>query len=182
MAGRIDKALKQQLVAAGRWAAFQDRRDELKVQGYDPDDARLIALGEINTEHVDVSDNLAPATTGDALPVAPAALAGKAASEPEIARWVARNIDNADASPDDCPDPFAWTLLRLCRDNPGYVHVFIKDIWTKLMVSETRRQDTARPDGEIDGTPTIELIARIQAMSDAAKAGSKCKHCGQDPT
>ena len=69
----------------------------------------------------------------------PPALAGKAADEPEIARWVARNIDNAAASPEDCPDAFAWTLPRVCRESPAFALMFVKDVWTKLLISEVRK-------------------------------------------
>lgn len=48
------------------------------------------------------------------LPVAPAELAYKSATENEVVRWVARNIDNSTPDPSECPDPFAWTLLRQC--------------------------------------------------------------------
>jgi len=163
MAGKIDETVKRRLQAAGQWKAFLERRDELKAEGHSPDDARMTALGELLPKCDD--DN----TLGGALPVAPAALAGRTANEPEVARWVARNIDNPDASSQDCPDPFAWTLLRMCRDNPAFALMFVKDIWTKLLVSEAKREDTGASVGEIDGTPTLKLIERIRAIS------KKCK-------
>ena len=73
------------------------------------------------------------------MPLAPAALAGKTATETEVARWVARNIDNPAASVEDCPDAFAWTLLRMCRESPAFALMFVKDIWTKLLVSQARQ-------------------------------------------
>jgi hypothetical protein len=168
MAGRIDRFLKERLQAAGRWQAFQERRDELKEQGYSPDDARMAALAEVMPQCDDADSGPAGRAGGDALPLAPAALAGRTACEPEIARWVARNIDNPSPDPAECPDPFAWTLLRMCRDNPAFALMFVKDIWTKLLVSQARQDDGGKGEGEMDGTPTLKLIERIREMRDKA--------------
>ena len=174
MAGRIDKATKARLEAAGQWQAFQVRRDELKAQGYTPDDARTMAMAEVMVECSVEDDGLPGEHRGDALPVAPEALAGKTAGEPEVARWVARNIDNPDARPADCPDPFAWTLLRMCRESPAFTLMFVKDIWVKLLMSEAKRDDGGKTDdGEMDGQHVIDLIERIRAI------GEECKgHAG----
>ena len=171
MAGRIDNVLKEQLKAAGQWQAFQQRRDELKAQGYTPDDARTMALAEVMPTDDGGGDMQAERPGCAALPLAPAALAGKAASEPEVARWVARNIDNPAADPADCPDSFAWTLLRMCRESPAFALMFVKDIWTKLLVSQARQGDDADRAGEMDGTPTLAMIERIREMRDRAEAG-----------
>lgn len=174
MAGRIDKMLKARLQAAGQWQAFQDRRDELKAQGYSPDDARTAALAEVMPKCDDGGDLPADQPGGHTLPLAPSALAGKTAAEPEVVRWVVRNIDNPAASPGDCPDPFAWTLLRLCRENPAFQMMFIKDIWTKVLMAQVKTGDDGGADGEIDGTPTLKLIERIREIRDRAEAGRAC--------
>lgn len=106
----------------------------------------------------------------DSLTVAPAVLAGKTATETEVARWVARNIDNPAASPKDCPDSFAWTLLRMCREDPAFALMFVKDIWTKLLASQARQGEEATG-GKIDGTPTLELIQRIRLVRDGGNSG-----------
>jgi hypothetical protein len=167
---------KERLQAAGQWQAFQERRDELKAQGDSPDDARTMALVEVMANGDDSGNGDRPAEKlgGDALPLAPAALAGKAATEPEIARWVSRNIDNPNPDPAECPDSFAWTLLRMCRENPAFAMMFVKDIWTKLLVSQAKQEDTGRPTGEIDGTPTLKLIERIRAIREKASSASAC--------
>lgn len=184
MAGRIDKALKDELVAAGQWEAFQRLRDELKRQGYNAEDARVAALAEI--EHLDDGDPAGPDPDDrrDPLPVAPPGLAGRQTVEPEVARWVARNIDNADASPEDCPDPFAWTLLRMCRANSAFSLMFVKDIWTKLLATEAKRQDRSRTDGDYDGKPTVELIDQLlkfgeEAERERLESLPRCPHCGE---
>lgn len=169
MAGRIDDVLKEKLKAAGQWQAFQQRRDELKAQGYTPEDARTMALAEVMPKCDDGGDE-PEQPSGEALPIAPAALVGKAAFEPEVARWVARNIDNPKADPGDCPDPFAWTLLRMCRESPSFALTFVRDIWTKLLVSQVRQGDEDTG-GRIDGTPTPEFIERIREIRDRAESG-----------
>ena len=93
----------------------------------------------------------------------PVALAGKAAPEAEVVRWVARNIDNPEASAKDCPDPFAWTLLRQCRDNPVFVAFFIEKLWCKLIPSRGQ-QEGESGGAELDGKPTLELIERLQTI------------------
>ena len=187
MAGRIDKAVKQQLVDEGLWKKFLNIREGLKRKGYDPHSAKEIALGEVmqgaeNADEieeaegpVDVQAAITQKKTArkkkpkhKELTVAPDLMANKAASEPEIARWVARNIDNPNPDPAECPDPFAWTMLRMCRESPGFATFFIKDVWVKLLQSEARKNEV--PAGEeYDGKPTVELIERIQAMRRAAE-------------
>lgn len=105
------------------------------------------------------------------LEFAPAVLAGKAAPEPEIVRWVARNIDAPDASSEACPDPFAWTLLRECRTNPEFRFFFIEKLWAKLLPSRAQQEDGS---GKVnDGQPTLDLIERILAMRDGIHRGDR---------
>lgn len=92
---------------------------------------------------------------------------GKKASEVEIVRWVAENIDYADPNPEECPHPFAWTLLRSCRGDVDFLIFFIKDIWTKLLPSRSQLEQGKSK--EIDGKVTIKMIERIQELSDKAR-------------
>ena len=105
------------------------------------------------------------------LKFAPAVLAGKTAPEPEIVRWVARNIDAPDASSENCPDPFAWTLLRECRENPQFRFFFIEKLWAKLLPSRAQQEDG--PGKAADGQPTMDLIDRILALRDKAHRGDR---------
>ena len=104
----------------------------------------------------------------EALPLAPAALAGKSCSEPEIIRWVARNIDNPEAGPDDCPDPFAWTLLKQCRSDPEFVTFFIEKLWVKLLPTGANR-DRNDTGGALDGRVTLDILERIMSIRDKAE-------------
>ncbi len=167
MAGRVDRSQKEQLVAAGQWRAFQRRRDELKAQGNSPSDARTAALAEILPGEGCAPSDEAAKVESQALPFAPAALAGKAADEPAIVRWVARQIDVAEPDPSTCPDPFAWTLLRTCRSNPAFVPFFVEKLWAKLIPPRSQLE-AAGPKVQ-DGKSVIELTERILAHAREAE-------------
>lgn len=179
MAGQVDKDVKAKLLASGRWRTFLSRRDELKAEGYEPDDAREMALAEASAaapaaRDAFPCDGVAAVTADDSgsLPMAPAELAGRMASEPEVARWVARNIDNMGATAAECPDPFAWTLLRMCRDSGAFRLMFVKDIWMKLLVSEAKRDEGgAAGDVELDGQQVLDLIGRIRGIASGESVG-----------
>ena len=176
MAGRINSVTKERLKDAGLWGEFLTRRDELQEEGFKPDDARTMAASEMlarcdgtDSDGSRVGTDVANDPTG--LPMAPAELEGKASAEPEVIRWVARNIDNPTVDVEGCPDSFAWTLLRQCRENPPFRLFFIEKLWAKLIPNRSL-QDVDKNDRSYDGTPTIELIQRIQAIFDKAKRGS----------
>ena len=179
------------LEAAGLWDDFCHFRSKLKAGGTgvmeasagallafmpdgEPKEPSSLRLEEIGREALCVSfppaQNKEPDHVHVDLEVAPPALAGKTAPEPEVVRWVVRNIDNPAASPSDCPDPFAWTLLRMCREEFSFAAMFVKDIWTKLLVQQAKLgdDDSGRP---MDGTPTLEMIERIRAMRDRSNSG-----------
>lgn len=158
-------------MATGQWRAFQQRRDELKAQGASPHDARVVALREVMPEGYDDGDTVA--AEGGALALAPPELAGRTADEPAIVRWVARNVDG-EADPATCPDPFAWTLLRECRETPGFVADHFLPLWAKLIPPRSQLEQ-AGPKVQ-DGQPVIELIDRIvgharKARESAAETG-----------
>ena len=104
---------------------------------------------------------------------APASLAGRVASELETVRWVASQIDVAKPNPEECPAPFAWTLLCQCREDSEFTKWFVEKLWSKLIPSRTQLETTAPKD--LDGKVQIELIERIQAMSNKAKKKTEKK-------
>jgi len=114
------------------------------------------------------------------LPPAPAELDGKAAPEPETVRWVARHIDAPNPKPANCPDPFAWTLLRMCRESPDFCVFFVEKLWSKLIPSRAQI-DQSSDAGPIDGKATMELIERIQRMRDKAIEGAAPAGAGVVP-
>jgi len=103
---------------------------------------------------------------GGELEVAPSALKGRKAGEAATVRWVARNVDNPEPDPAECPDPFAWTLLRMCKRSPDFTLFFVERLWSKLIPSRTQMDPSQQR--TTDGKPTIELIEKIQAMRDEA--------------
>lgn len=104
------------------------------------------------------------------LPLLPEHVAGRKAPEPEVVRWVSRNISNPRPDPEECPDPFAWTLLDQCRQSPSFTGFFIEKLWAKLLPSRSQI-DASKVKGSLDGKPTLELIARIRELSEEAMVG-----------
>lgn len=102
------------------------------------------------------------------LPHAPASIAGREADELTIVRWVARNIDVPSPDPSSCPDPFAWSLLRECRETPGFVSDHFLPLWAKLIPPRSQLADT-KPKGAVDGQAQLDLIGRILAHRRASE-------------
>ena len=171
---RVKPETRKQLEAAGLWREFLHRRQDLKDQGYKPVKAMQLALEETleGVEPVEAADEVAasPKSTSASkaglkkLKRAPISWGGRGATEPEVVRWVARNIDEPDPDPESCPDPFAWTLLCRCRESVGFTDGFIDKLWSKLIPSRAHL-DTTQSDTRLDGQEVLDLIARIQAIS-----------------
>ena len=159
--GRVGEPLKDRLKAAGTWDQFMARRDDLRASGETAQDARAMALAESLA-----NEPAKPSSKTPALPPTPAEVAGRSASEAEVVRWVARHIDDDQVSPDDCPDPCAWTLLRQCRQTPGFVSFFFQQVWTKLLPS--RAQIESDSGVTLDGSAVSALINRIESLAGQA--------------
>lgn len=101
------------------------------------------------------------------LPFAPIGLPRTQAEEVATVRWVARHIDVADPDPATCPDPFGWTILRVCRSNPAFLAFFIEKLWAKLIPARSQL-DSAGPK-VVDGQAQLDLIGRIESMRDEAE-------------
>lgn len=172
MAGRVGKAEKAKLIEAGQWEAFLRRRDELKAEGFDPRYARASALAEALASACGSGTPQGEDARPEALPLSPPELEGKSGSEPEIIRWVARHVDHPSPSPADCPDPFAWTLLRECRGSRAFLVAFIEKQWAKLIPS--RAQLDSDQGVDFDGKVTINMIDKILAMKERAESGKLC--------
>jgi len=178
MGGQRRPELKEQLTALGVWKEFLARRQELKDEGYTPKVANDLATVEAFSGKLPgvvkkpaAKPAAKPRTRKKAEPnapgvleVAPLEVAGKTANEPEIVRWVARNIDNQKVDAKDCPDPFAWTLLKQCRQSPAFLTFFIQNVWSKLIPNRAQIEDDSKE--EIDGAVTIALIDRIRKLRD----------------
>jgi hypothetical protein len=183
VAGRIPKSIREKLEQEGVWLLFRARREQLKKNGMPAQLALDQAMGEaLSGELGREGSPIAPDLPGEEpkpkkrkprgekpLAVAPKDLAGKAATEPEIARWVFRNVDNPSPSAKECPDPFAWTLLRMCRQSESFLLILVKDVWTKLLSAEARRAEAAGGGEAVDGKVTLELIEKIKGMSEKAR-------------
>lgn len=181
MAGNTSARDKARLQQAGEWQWFLDRREELKGDGMKPDHAREWALREALARASGASKKAVgspPRAPGGGqpqepetdLPLAPAGLTGRSASEPDVIRWVARAI--SDARPwqelvEECPDPFAWTLLVQCRQDPTMLRWFTEKLYSKLIPSRSQLEDQGKV--ELDGQEQVSMLDRILALSEEAR-------------
>lgn len=100
------------------------------------------------------------------------AFEGREASEVEIIRWVVRNMDVKDVGVKDCPDPAAWTFLKECRASASFRQTFLAQVWAKILparVSTNGDEDK----NVVDGTDTISMIEKIQALRGGAVGSSQ---------
>lgn len=104
----------------------------------------------------------------DLPPVSRKMFHGKEANEIEVIRWVARNMDIRDVSPEDCPDAAAWRLLKRCRDSKLFEQLFWQSMWTKVVPSRAQIEKEAGP-SEMDGTQEIAMIDKIRVAAQKAK-------------
>ena len=96
----------------------------------------------------------------------------KHATTVECIRWVARYMDVMGVTPDLCPDPTAWALLRMCREYPQFKVEFYKTMWTKTI------EKISADDGDVkvmDGQPVVDHIERIQGLSLRILRGSSAE-------
>lgn len=157
---------KSDLKAKGLWGDFLALREKNKQKGVPNAIAERDAYGELLS-----SRNLHPSQSGGQLPTAPSALSGKESTEVEIIRWVARNIDNPAACAEECPDPFAWTLLRQCREmGSSFVTFFVEKLWSKLIPSKAQVLSGVE-ETDVDGQGTIDFLVKIGAIRDKANSG-----------
>jgi len=98
------------------------------------------------------------------LAIAPACLAGKSATEIDSIRWVSRNIDNPMVNARDCPDPWAWTLLRQCRLDDKFLFFFTEKLWSKLIPSRATLEEDAAEIKQ-DGLATVDICEEILAFA-----------------
>jgi hypothetical protein len=87
---------------------------------------------------------------------------GKEASTSECIRWVARFVDVMGVTPEHCPDPQAWNVLKLCREFPAFKCKFFDTIWTKTIEKVSADNDSPKV---MDGQPVVDHIERIQGLS-----------------
>jgi len=94
-------------------------------------------------------------------------LGKRKASEVDVIRWVAQNIDNPIACAEDCPAPFAWTLLRQCRGDGGFITWFTEKLWSKLIPNKVDMGDDDGG-GADDGAKTLEVLDKLSVIARAA--------------
>lgn len=176
---RVPDHQKALLRDTGLWKEFVDYRDSLKADGMAPSASTEASLAE----YLPKCDKILADTKGDpgdvtsplpgdlpVLAIAPDGLSGKEAGRTDIILWVARNVDNPSPDVETCPDPTAWTLLRLCRTNQSFLFSFMQNVWTKLIPKSVTEADG--PKDLEGGKPTIELIGRLLEVKHNAEQES----------
>ena len=92
----------------------------------------------------------------------------KVAGEIENITWVADNMRMVGVSPRSCPSKRAWNLLCECRENAFFRTIFWKTHYEKTIPAKATLTDKGdRKD--IDGTPTLGLISKLQAMKEKSE-------------
>lgn len=162
MSGRISETQKDELKNAGLWDEFLTLRDDLRDDGLPPSQATEQALSRLlPTEHHGSGNcSLAPAPN--------AAFGDRRASEAEVVRWVARNMEVADVAPENAPDPTAWGLLLHCRSSPAAKADFWRITYPKMLPSRAQLE-REREDEEPDGQEIIKIMQRVRESAEKAK-------------
>jgi len=97
---------------------------------------------------------------------------GKAeVGEVENITWVANNLRVMNVSAAECPSLRAWNLLCECRENAYFRKTFWKDHYGKIIPSKAQLEGIKKHGG-IDGQVTVDLIDRIQTISEEAKGST----------
>jgi len=87
---------------------------------------------------------------------------GRAATEAEIIRWVARHMEIADVTPKDCPDPVAWNMLVHCRKFSAAKNEFWRTTYPKLLPSRNQLEEVKTDD--YDGKSMVDVIEQVQKI------------------
>jgi len=84
---------------------------------------------------------------------------GRKASEVEVIRWVASNMEVVDPAPVNCPSAAAWGLLAQCRSSMIARSEFWKQTYPKLLPSKAQldKEDEA----VTDESKAVEVIQEL---------------------
>jgi hypothetical protein len=120
-------------------------------------------------EGVNENKDMIYGVPGHLMPVRKDAFDGKPdVSEIVNITWVCDNMQTVDVSVADCPSLRAWNLLSECRRSEGFRMAFWKDHYSKTVPAKSSLKDDDHG-SDIDGTPTLKLIEKIQKASTRAK-------------
>ncbi len=124
MAGRVSPQHKAVLRKAGYWSAFQHRRDELKLRGLSPKDARSQALSEYLPKSEEYLESRPPP-----LPNFWTCLVNDLSGSPETVKWLLVCLEGRYSQP---PSPGAKFLYKRCRTDAGFLREFLEKALAKL--------------------------------------------------
>jgi len=147
--------------------------EEVEVEKKKPSRKTKKPTSKIEEDPPEREENEDPGVIG-AVPAVPPLVRledfkGKAeVGEVENITWVANNLRVVNVSAAECPSLRAWNLLCECRENAYFRKTFWKDHYGKIIPSKAQLEGIKKHGG-IDGQPMVELINRIQAISNEAK-------------
>ena len=164
---KVNPELRAKLKAAGKWDAFVDLRDKLRKPGVpqtaeDHERIAFLVLGNPNGVPPP-----SPVTAGEETASAPdydlTEVSSRRATPSEMFTWIARALAMPTTDPSDCPDPMAWRLLGICRDDPDFEKEFLKDGFMKMLAGKAVEPEAAT-DENFDGKNQYDLLGKIAAV------------------
>lgn len=171
------KQFRDRLKAAGLWEEYEEHYAALLSNGEPENGARRKAAQKFaqgaeagkrlikernRKDHADKQQEKAAL-------VDPDVFEGKEANEAEVIRWVAANLTNSDARPEDAPSATAWSLLADCQRFPQFRIDFWKSLWTKLVSKGQIDAGDDEDEGNYDGEVTVNTINDIWRIKEQAE-------------
>lgn len=176
MAGQIPAEVKSDLKQRGVWEFFLKKRESLQSSGYEPGEARDLALEactelepglevKLSPEPPDTKDP-AERVTRDSFPQ----LADSKYSAPtalQEMRWVAETWGLDDVSTEDAPSINAWFWREQVRQDKNVRQQFYRDVYPKLL--PTTRQLEAQSRTDDDASTELTILDEVQRISEALR-------------
>lgn len=162
---------KFRLMSEGRWDEFDQRRKNLKAEGYDEKEANRIARAEFanpskQTEAVAAAGGNSADTPSEHVLYKDMFEGKGSGCRREIIDWVFDNIDIVDITPLDAPSSGAWSFLRWCRAYPELLREFYRGILAKTISPKSENESQKFEDDGRQQFHLIEQIKRARAESD----------------
>lgn len=153
--------IKNYLQNKGFWDEFVSQREALKKEGYKPHDAWVEALRVVESHHGILTNKENP----DVVPN----LKDSPGGMPDFVKvigWIFEALGCENVLPETAPSPGTWAYYQRCKRSPTARESFYTQFW-KLCPSKTQLDEGMQ--FADDGRKVIDLIERIERVSDEAK-------------
>jgi hypothetical protein len=125
--------LKSRLQGQGLWQDFVKLREDLKAQGWAPQDAAAEAQRQIEARPGNSNDSIQVGSGDDLAAV----------------RWVGDHISDDSIRQENAPSGTAWSLLQWTKATPANASAFWLQFWPKTLLSKAALK--AEPSGWREG-------------------------------